>query len=167
MFIDNQLSIWFYNLGQNIYLSTISQILSGVWAYIYVYIIGFLLIWYFVYAKIWKKIFMIWFLLVVFSLLVNFIKNISSRERPYIYFGWQDKFCPANFSFPSGHSELAMLLALILWYLYPKYKYIFIFIAILIWLSRIMLWCHYFSDVVIWYIIGIVWFMVIRRYLRK
>lgn len=64
--------------------------------------------------------------------------------------------CPKDFSFPSGHAATAFASATILVFFDKKRKWFYYLIAGLISYSRIYLNCHYFADVLIGAIIGII-----------
>jgi len=82
------------------------------------------------------------------------IKDIFDRDRPYEYMMWANE---KDKSFPSGHTTNASILyGFIIYYLFKnnyinKIKYptliIGIFIIILVMISRLVLGCHYFTDV--------------------
>ena len=83
------------------------------------------------------------------------IKNAYKRERPNELIRWQVE---NSHSYPSGHSNISTIVYGSIIYLIlksninKKYKMIFIpitaFIPILIYISRLMLSVHYFSDVI-------------------
>ncbi len=61
----------------------------------------------------------------------------------------------SKYSFPSGHTAMSFLFAVVLSDMYPKYMYLFYTIAVLTALSRLYLGVHYLSDVVGGALIGI------------
>jgi len=90
------------------------------------------------------------------------IKFLVARERPenmIIEYGW--------YSFPSGHSVFAILFYWMLVYLFwdiiknNLIKYLILIFAIIMWilviLSRLYLSVHYFTDVVTWTILWLLW----------
>jgi undecaprenyl-diphosphatase len=90
------------------------------------------------------------------------IKYLVSRERPQnmiIEYGW--------YSFPSGHSVFAILFYWLLVFLFwdiikSKFiKYLLLIFAIIMWLlvmlSRLYLSVHFFTDVLFWFILGLIW----------
>jgi undecaprenyl-diphosphatase len=60
-----------------------------------------------------------------------------------------------KYSFPSGHTAMAFLIAFILSKKYPNYSIFFYTIAILVAISRMYLGLHYLSDVVVGAVIGL------------
>lgn len=89
------------------------------------------------------------------TLLTNeVLKNMFGRTRPFLEYGMQQKFCPSNFSFPSGHATSAFAAATVLSAYDKKRAWIYYTGAVLISYSRIYLYCHYFLDVVAGALIG-------------
>ena len=92
------------------------------------------------------------------------IKIIIGRARPG---GLIPSIAESSFSFPSGHSVMAMALygfiALILCELYPKKTKMLVTIAIIVILvigfSRLYLGVHFSSDVIAGYILGGLWLL--------
>lgn len=96
------------------------------------------------------------------AIFVFIIKNIVQRLRPEI-----NSVDISGYSFPSGHSNMAFTIATLSMFLILQnnnlkiyIKYIFIILicilAVMIGFSRIYLTAHYFSDVLIGGIIGII-----------
>ena len=95
------------------------------------------------------------------SIVVNILKTIAGRYRPYnvtadselsfysfkLFQGDYNKLA----SFPSGHAATVIAVAMTLYYINPKSKYnkYFFGLAGLVMLQRILSSNHYFSDVVI------------------
>ena len=102
--------------------------------------------------------------LIINSLFVNIIKQAVERPRPPIEFAL---IVENNFSFPSGHSIVAVsFFGLILYFLIKSIKrksvqIILLFFGIvlitLIGFSRIYLGVHWTSDVIASYLLGLSW----------
>ncbi len=125
------------------------------WLILILGIIIFLILWHFEFK--YTKQFITYFLAsyIIVGFLVNIvIKNIIQRERPYIANQIETLYCPANYSFPSGHSAGAFAGAVIFSYYDKKRKWLYYSLAALIALSRIYLHCHYVIDVFIGAFIG-------------
>ncbi|MDD1474922.1 phosphatase PAP2 family protein [Dolichospermum sp. ST_sed4] len=100
-----------------------------------------------------KKIFLIPVALCVLTIIVKILKDVVARPRPEYML--QLPMLPySQYSFPSGHTAAAFLLAVLLSKQYPKYKFLFYSIAILVGLSRIYLGLHYLSDVIASVLLG-------------
>lgn len=97
----------------------------------------------------------------------NLIKFLVNRPRPekFGFFPWHKGLEGGTRSFPAGHVEIFTALCLttvfFLGLKYPKAKKIFYLISfvylILLGISRIYLAEHWASDVVVAYLIGIIW----------
>lgn len=99
-----------------------------------------------------------WFLLLCILIpnLIGFlVKIIVARARPDLLFShdlfgfYWFKMQRLYWSLPSGHTLTAAALAAGLGTLYPRYSMVFLFVAFLVALSRILLYQHYLSDVLI------------------
>lgn len=90
----------------------------------------------------------------VTAVLVNYlIKNMFMRPRPYV--AWSiSTLCPSDYSFPSGHAAFSFGAAAILSYYDRKRAPGYYMAAVLISYSRLFLYCHYLSDVIVGAIIG-------------
>lgn len=102
------------------------------------------------------------------SLTVFILKNIFNRSRPESV----ALYLEGSPSFPSWHANIAIALYGFLLYAiwqhekHPLKNPLLLFLAILIpliGLSRLYLGVHYFSDVLVGYIIGLVWFLIARQ----
>ena len=106
------------------------------------------------YLKKSVRAFFISMSILVAAFLVVIIKEIVARPRPG--YALPISMIPfSKYSFPSGHTTMAFLVAILLSRYYPKYNYLFYSIAILVGLSRIYLGLHYLSDVIGGLILGI------------
>lgn len=103
-------------------------------------------------------VFSVSFLLTYF--LSDFIlKNIFQRVRPFLdtkYFILNTFSCPHDFSFPSVHAATAFAAATVLTYFDKKRRWFYYIVAILISYSRIYLGCHYFFDVIVGAVVGLI-----------
>ena len=102
-----------------------------------------------------KNAFVICSSLVLMSATVKAIKEIVRRPRPEFTLNLPIT-SHSVFSFPSGHTAAAFLLAVLLSKYYPKYKIVFYSAAILTGFSRIYLGVHYLSDVFFGALIGVI-----------
>ncbi len=103
------------------------------------------------------KEFILYFLLsfITTYFLVNIvIKNIVKRERPYVAQNLTAAMCPIDYSFPSGHASGAFAGAVVFAAYDKKRKWMYFTLAVLISVSRIYLFCHYFFDVIFGALIG-------------
>lgn len=164
---DNQLADILYFLGNTNFpvLKNIFYWLSflGNWKFIIVFtVIACAILWVFK-----KRIFVSPLLLTVVGSesFVFIIKLIFHRSRPSLTLYQED-----TFSFPSGHSALAMAVYGFLVYIFwrqtkTKFSKIVILITgliiiLLIGFSRLYLGVHYLSDVIAGYVVGVFWMIV-------
>ncbi|MBQ5590651.1 MAG: phosphatase PAP2 family protein [Clostridia bacterium] len=86
------------------------------------------------------------------------LKFLFERVRPYDFVGGYDLLIPklSSFSFPSGHTMSSVVSATVLTLCNKKYGLFAIPIAVLISFSRLYLYVHYPSDVIIAAILGII-----------
>jgi len=111
------------------------------------------------------KFIFLFFLVFLTTMFINdiLLKNIFQRARPIV----SSSSCPLNFSFPSGHSACAFALAYVFSSFDKKRKCFYYLISVLIAFSRIYLYCHFISDVVIGAIIGLIIAKIILSLLKK
>lgn len=104
--------------------------------------------------KLWeRRIWFLWFCVVVPNMVCLALKMLVGRARPdmlfsadlYGFYGFQKN--AAFWSFPSGHTTTIMALMFGLSALFPSYLLGFILFGSLVACSRIMLLQHYLSDV--------------------
>lgn len=108
------------------------------------------------------------FIIVISSVVNSILKYIIKRERPD-KINWLIN--ESNFSFPSGHSMMAVLFYGFIAYIIYKskinniLKYILLFIVCLlilfIGISRVYLGVHYFSDIIGGFLWGITLFIIV------
>ena len=124
------------------------------------------------YKKRLARIGLVVFGLVGGLLLESGLKILFARPRPS--FGLVKE---TDFSFPSGHATLAIIFFIILIYCFRNnfktrtarwfYIAINVFLCALVGFSRLYLGVHWFSDVIAGYLLGLLWFLVVRAILRK
>ncbi|MBE7440235.1 MAG: phosphatase PAP2 family protein [Spirochaetales bacterium] len=108
------------------------------------------------------------FLSILYSgIIVNFFKLLFGRARPELLFSAEkihgftlfnfkfSEFMHQSMSFPSGHSATAFSLGLSLSLLFPRYRLLFMSSALLIALSRVVVFMHFPADVLTGALIGI------------
>jgi undecaprenyl-diphosphatase len=83
------------------------------------------------------------------------IKNLVHRPRPFMTIkGLVPLITPHGFSFPSGHATLAMAMAVVLSYHFPKVRVAIYILAVLVGFSRVYFGVHYLSDVMAGFVLG-------------
>lgn len=99
-------------------------------------------------------------------LVVQLIKHLIDRPRPYIKFdNIELKVIPfENYSFPSGHTTASFSLAMFFSLYLPQFILLFFVLAGLIGLSRIYLGVHYPSDVIIGALIGVIFTIFVHLF---
>ncbi|MDI1352061.1 MAG: phosphatase PAP2 family protein [bacterium] len=122
----------------------------------------------------WEK--RAWFLFacVFLANLVGLILKVSlSRARPDLWFSqglfgfYWFTLGHSYWSFPSGHTITVVSLAAGLGCLYTRYFFAFLSLALLIALTRVLLYYHYLSDVMTAFYLGILVVGIITHYLQK
>lgn len=85
------------------------------------------------------------------------LKNLIARERPFYAFPDVELLYkkPSSFSFPSGHTMSSFTSATVIVYCFKKLGIPALFLAALIGFSRMYLFFHYPSDVIVGAILGI------------
>lgn len=107
----------------------------------------------------------------VISMLFNiFLQFFFDKVRPNVLL-WLDfekietvlhKYLPES-SFPSDHAAMSFGIAIwsILWWIRNKDKkfvwigWVFLFFGLIMWISRVMVWVHRPTDIIAWFIVGI------------
>ena len=105
----------------------------------------------------WKKNsrhFLLAFSTGLMMLVVKILKDVFARTRPD--YAISLPMLPHSvYSFPSGHTTAAFLLAVVLSKKYPKYAPALFAIAVLTGISRLYLGLHYVSDVLASIVMGL------------
>lgn len=100
--------------------------------------------------------------IVIFTLIIStiigegIIKNIVRRVRPCNKYNNIRLLIsrPISYSFPSGHTLSSFAVAGVLSMNYDQYRFVFMGIAVLIALSRLYLYVHYPTDILVSIILG-------------
>ncbi len=115
----------------------------------------------------WKKIAAILIIVIVSGMVVNEdLKDIVQRMRPGDVWGGS-YFSLHNYSFPSGHTETAFIIATVLSaFIAWRYSLVTYLLALAVGVSRMYLGVHYFTDVIGGAITGIAigWLTIIALY---
>lgn len=104
--------------------------------------------------------------LVFCQLIIQTLKRVVNRPRPYIKHTWTYLINPpkCKYSFPSGHTNSAFVIAIVLSYFIPFLAFIFLSLALMVGFSRIYLGCHYPTDVFIGFIISVLGFVTYIKF---
>lgn len=89
-----------------------------------------------------------------FSFLVTTVLKLLFRLPRPSYLILDTKYCPVDFSFPSGHASTSFAAAFMLAHFDPKRKWLYFSLAALISYSRLYLNCHHVVDVVVGAVLG-------------
>jgi len=102
--------------------------------------------------------------LILGQILIQLLKRVVNRPRPYKTLDWVIAKKPPRcaYSFPSGHSSSALSIALSLSAFFPGLKIALLCLALLVGISRVCLGFHYPTDVTIGFLISFVVFEIIE-----
>lgn len=113
------------------------------------------------------------FCLLLANLVCFVLKVILSRARPDLLFLSHEygfywfKLNKFYWSFPSGHTTTVVSLAAGLGVLFPRYFYAFLSVALLVAVSRVLLYYHYLSDVLTACYISLLFIGFFTQHLKK
>ncbi len=166
--IDQKITFCLYNLfPDNIFLRNFFSFFSFIGSAAFIWIV-FLILIVFIEEKAHpgiskkdKEFIIIFTLTIFFSFLTTevFLKNLIRRPRPFYQIQnlkLKIQNYPQDFSFPSGHSTIAFAAATTLSFFNKKRRFIYFTIASLIAYSRLYLGVHYFFDVLVGGIVGMI-----------
>lgn len=166
--MDIAISKWFYNnISQNGFLNQIAKFLSLINEFGQMWIV--LILGLLVYESIKNKKFKTYLLIATIAMTLVWVLSdyvvkalIFKRPRPGIEIKEFIDLCasinykyPSSYSFPSGHSLYAIGSATIIAKKFPKVAIPAYVLGALVCVSRIVLGCHYFSDVIVGAIVGL------------
>lgn len=112
----------------------------------------------------WKDFLLLCAILIVGGIMVSLLKDSIDRMRPPAVLGSQVRLFHENFhrgSFPSGHTQIAIAVAVFLLMKVPRFWWVYVPLALLMALSRVYIGVHFPSDVLAGGIIGglVAWIM--------
>ncbi len=90
--------------------------------------------------------------LITLGLVGQVIKILCGRQRPHTTEDFQNlNFSPASLdshfhSFPSGHTQVMLTMAMIATLIWPKWRYFWFGIGIFLGFTRVVIHQHFFSD---------------------
>jgi undecaprenyl-diphosphatase len=129
--------------------------------FIFWIILGFFIILYELRRK--KPFFLTIIGLVSAGIVVEILKLITQRLRPELSLLPTYVTQAYSTSFPSGHTALAFLIAVVLSHYYPRYAKFFYPLAVIVALSRLYLGVHYLTDVIAGAVVGIIIGLIIIK----
>jgi undecaprenyl-diphosphatase len=104
---------------------------------------------------------------------VNVLKVIFGRTRPQLYlfeqiygFHWFEIGYNYN-SFPSGHACTIGAATAAMWLLLPRWRWLWVAVGLPIALTRVALYAHYVSDVIVGVWFGAVWTLWLWRVFNR
>lgn len=157
-YLDQPIANYFYNMdliSQIPLLNWLTKLGLGQLYYIPLFFIA-LFFRYIVRNKKWEMCsWFLWLCVVIPSFFCLILKMILGRARPYYWFHdnlfgfYWFKFQAPYWSFPSGHTSTLMGLVIGLAILMPNYTYLFLLVGAGLALTRVLLFYHYITDVLV------------------
>lgn len=86
--------------------------------------------------------------------LLGLLKDVAARARPWMYINLPSQGMPGGFSFPSGHSLVAFAAATVFAFYDRRIGYIAYPVATFIAFSRVYMFAHFASDVIMGAVFG-------------
>ncbi|TLG77465.1 phosphatase PAP2 family protein [Culicoidibacter larvae] len=154
--LDQAFMLWLHQFGGNIVLDYLAMMMAFLGDKGLIWLLPAIIMLFF---KKYRHIgILIIISMAITALEVELLKNIVARPRPYVTLGFDDMLVNENpfKSFPSGHASSAFAAAIIYAKFFKKYRWGFIGFAILMLVSRLYLFVHYPSDVLVGTAIGII-----------
>ncbi len=172
MNLNKEILIYLNSLWSNIYIENISRCFAD--TPIFFLPIFLLVSWiYYSIKKINKKekLLFIFYSTVIAISISLIIQNIITIERPETVINWTGKLLLKHIpdaSFPSDHASIGF--AFLIWLYLADYKKIFWWFlpfAILMVISRIIVWVHWPLDILVWIIVWILWAIISFKLLPR
>jgi undecaprenyl-diphosphatase len=163
--INAQIDIIINNFFQENYTEFWKQffiIIADIWDKYWVFILALIFWLYLLKKRYYNRLITLFTTMFLGVSITIALKYLVARERPenmIIEYG--------GYSFPSGHSVFAVLFYWLLVYLFwniiknTLVKYSILIFAVIMWIlvmiSRLYLSVHYFTDVISWFLIWVLW----------
>ncbi|MGC1183465.1 phosphatase PAP2 family protein [Legionella sp.] len=175
IYIDRSLATYFYQLDFRMKIPALS-VLTALGKSIPYVLLFFLAALYFRFIRV-NSVYesRAWYLLgciLVANLVCLVLKVTLSRARPDLLFSSNEfgfywlKLNSAYWSFPSGHTTTVVSLAGGLGLLFPRYFFAMLTVALLVAASRVLLYYHYLSDVMIAFYLSLLVVDFFTQYLK-
>lgn len=164
--LDNKILIFFYKLtSENILIRNTFKLITFLGDNSFIWIVFTLV---FLVKKRTRKLGVTLFISIITSFTFSslILKQIFKRNRPFIILQLTPILNISGFSFPSTHSLISFCCATIIFSFNKKLGYYIYILAFLIAISRLFLCVHYFTDIFIGSIIGIITAKIILNLLN-
>lgn len=162
--VDKSVATYFYHLDLRVHGYALRGIsfLGQALIYLVLFSLAGLYFRYFKRHPIYEARAWYWLICIVIpNLFCWFLKIILGRARPELLFAhhffgfyWL-QWSSSYWSFPSGHTMTVMGLAAGLAVVFPKFTYAFFLLAFFVALSRVLLYYHYISDVMVGFYLSV------------